>query len=149
MKNAIIVIVIIALVVLGFWYFSGNNNQPAVEGQPAGQITNDNEITEVDDTSEGEMPESEIQEFNLTATSFKYDITEIRVKQGETVRINLTATQGFHDWVIDEFGAATKQLQAGESDSVEFVASQTGEFEYYCSVGNHRQMGMVGKLIVE
>jgi len=148
MKNIFIIIIVIALIILGFWYFNGNDNQPAAEGQPAGQITNDNEITEVDDTREGET-EGEVREFNLTATSFKYDITEIRVKQGETVRINLTAGNGLHDWVIDEFGAATKQLAAGESDSVEFVASQTGEFEYYCSVGNHRQMGMVGKLIVE
>ena len=56
-----------------------------------------------------------------------------------------------HDWVIDEFSARAKQIQAGETDTVEFVANKKGTFEYYCSVGNgfHRQQGMVGKLIVE
>lgn len=33
--------------------------------------------------------------------------------------------------------------------SVTFVADETGTFEYYCSVGNHRGQGMIGKLIVE
>ena len=37
----------------------------------------------------------------------------------------------------------------GQIDEVEFVVDKAGTFEYYCSVGNHRQMGMVGKLIVE
>jgi len=37
----------------------------------------------------------------------------------------------------------------GTPTSVTFVADKTGTFEYYCSVGNHRAQGMVGKLIVE
>ncbi len=57
--------------------------------------------------------------------------------------------QGFHDLVIDEFNARTAQLQTGQSEIIEFVADQSGEFEYYCSIGSHRAMGMVGKLIVE
>jgi uncharacterized cupredoxin-like copper-binding protein len=32
---------------------------------------------------------------------------------------------------------------------VQFVADKTGTFEFYCSVGNHRQMGMVGTLVVQ
>jgi len=32
---------------------------------------------------------------------------------------------------------------------VEFTADTPGEFEYYCSVGQHRANGQVGKLIVE
>jgi plastocyanin len=66
------------------------------------------------------------------------------------VRINFTSEEGFHDWVVDEFeGATTEKLQAGGRDSIEFVADQSGTFEYYCSVGNHRELGMVGTLIVE
>ncbi len=54
-----------------------------------------------------------------------------------------------HDWVVDEFDAKIAQVAAGKTTSVEFVADKTGTFEYYCSVGKHRQNGMVGKLIVE
>lgn len=85
----------------------------------------------------------------ISASNFKFDNEEIRVKKGDVVRINLKVTEGFHDWVVDEFAAKTAQVKTGEVTTVDFVADKEGVFEYYCSVGSHRQMGMVGKLIVE
>ena len=80
---------------------------------------------------------------------FWFDPKNITVQKGDTVKIIFTNTEGTHDLVIDEFNVATKKTNAGESDTVQFVADKMGTFEYYCSVGNHRQMGMVGKLIVK
>jgi len=57
--------------------------------------------------------------------------------------------EGTHDFVIDEFNVATKMTKTGETDTVEFIADKAGVFEYYCSVGEHRKMGMVGTLTVE
>jgi plastocyanin len=101
--------------------------------------------------SQETVPEVESTErvFTLDSFSYGYSEDEIRVKQGDTVTINLTNSAGFHDWVVDEFGAATEKISAGETTSVTFVADETGTFEYYCSVGSHRQQGMVGNLIVE
>lgn len=92
--------------------------------------------------------------FTITGEPFKFlmngtEAPVLRVQQGDTVRIDFTNTKGFHDWVLDEFNARTPQLQAGASASVEFVADKKGTFEYYCSVGSHRAMGMKGNLIVE
>ncbi|MBI5421987.1 dienelactone hydrolase family protein [Candidatus Peregrinibacteria bacterium] len=92
--------------------------------------------------------------FAITGEPFKFlmngaEAPVLRVKQGDTVRIEFTNTKGFHDWVLDEFNARTPQLQAGASATVEFVADKKGTFEYYCSVGSHRAMGMKGNLIVE
>jgi nitrite reductase (NO-forming) len=53
-----------------------------------------------------------------------------------------------HDFVIDELGVQSDKVNNGETATVQFVADKVGTFEYYCSVGNHRAMGMVGKLIV-
>jgi plastocyanin len=64
------------------------------------------------------------------------------------VRIEFTSTSGYHDWVVDEFDAATEKVSDGESSFVEFVALGSGSFEYYCSVGSHRAAGMEGKFIV-
>ncbi len=89
------------------------------------------------------------KEFTLTASNFSYDVKNIRVKQGDTVRVTLKIAEGFHDFVLDGYNVRTKQLSVGKEETIEFVADKKGEFEYYCSVGNHRQMGMVGKLIVE
>lgn len=87
--------------------------------------------------------------FEVHASNFKFSPTEIKVKKGDTVTIKFMNDAGKHDWVVDEFKAATKILDAGQNDTITFVADKTGTFEYYCSVGTHRQMGMVGKLIVE
>jgi len=85
----------------------------------------------------------------ITGDNFSFSQKEIRVKKGDTVQIELTSVDGFHDWVVDEFDARTKQVKSGNTDIITFVANRTGSFEYYCSVGSHRQLGMVGKLIVE
>lgn len=107
---------------------------------------NENAMMESGDAME---ETSNVKEFTLTGKNFEFSMDEIRVNKGDTVRINFTSESGFHDWVVDEFDAATAQLRDGESDSIEFVANEAGEFEYYCSVGRHRENGMVGKLIVE
>ena len=86
---------------------------------------------------------------DMTGINYEYDIKEIRVKKGDVVTINFTSNEGFHDWVVDEFGAATKRVNEGGSTSVTFTADKVGTFQYYCSVGSHRQLGMVGYLIVE
>lgn len=87
--------------------------------------------------------------FTLDGKPFAFSLKEIRVKEGDVVTITLTNSGGLHDWVVDEFNARTKQIKQGETDTIEFVADKAGTYEYYCSVANHRQLGMVGKLIVE
>lgn len=72
------------------------------------------------------------------------------VSQGSTVEVTLCSVGGTHDWVVDELGVSTEQVSdGGDCNTVQFTAGQVGEFEYYCSVGNHREEGMVGTLIVE
>lgn len=93
------------------------------------------------------QPESHT--FTVTGTNFAFDVTEMRVKEGDTVTVNFEAAEGFHDWVIDAFDAATDQVRPGTPTSVTFVADAAGTYEYYCSVGSHRAQGMVGTLIVE
>lgn len=90
-----------------------------------------------------------IRDFVFTASDFKYSLSEIKVNKGDVVRIVLQNTDGTHDLRIDEFNVATKMLKTGEEQMVEFVADKTGIFEFYCSVGAHRQMGMKGTLVVE
>jgi len=87
--------------------------------------------------------------FDVKGVNFEFDVKEIRVKEGDTVTINFSSTEGFHDLVIDEFNAATAQVRPGTPTSVTFVADKAGTYEYYCSVGSHRAQGMVGTLIVE
>lgn len=87
--------------------------------------------------------------FNITGWKFAFSRDEMKVKRGERVRVNFISVDGYHDWVVDEFSAETEKVETGGTTSVEFVADQAGSFEYYCSVGEHRALGMKGTLIVE
>jgi len=91
----------------------------------------------------------DVKTIKVEAGAFYFNPKEIRVKAGEKVRIVLTAVDMMHDFNIDELGVKSKTIKAGETDTIEFVASTAGEYEYYCSVGQHRKMGQVGKLIIE
>lgn len=90
-----------------------------------------------------------VKEFAVSGDNFAFAPSTITVNKGDTVRIVFTNAEGFHDWKIDEFNAATNKIGAGATETIEFVADKEGSFEYYCSVGSHRAMGMKGTLIVE
>jgi plastocyanin len=106
-------------------------------------------VAEDETEASEEAAAGEVKEFTISASNYKFTPAEIKVKNGETVRIILKNTSGTHDLLIDEFEVATDVLNPGEDEEVEFVVDRIGTFEYYCSVGSHRKMGMVGKLIVE
>lgn len=96
-----------------------------------------------------EAMSGQTKEFTVEGSPFKFAPSEIRVKKGDTVIVTFKNMQGTHDFSLDEFGVKTNQIGEGEEEEVEFVADKAGTFEYYCSVGNHRAQGMVGKLVVE
>ncbi|MEK7463052.1 MAG: cupredoxin domain-containing protein [Patescibacteria group bacterium] len=146
MKNIKILGAILSLVILGGsgWYFYSMK-----EGEVAQNNENMAQTPSQISTPDLTTSEETIKEIAVSSKNFEYSVREIRVKKGDKIRINFTNTEGFHDWVIDEFNAKTEKINAGGSSSIEFTADKTGAFEYYCSVGSHRQMGMVGKLIVE
>lgn len=89
-----------------------------------------------------------VKEIVIENDGLSYVIEEIRVNEGDRIRLTYVNTGGFHDWVLDEFDAATRQIPAGQEDTIEFVADEAGEYEFYCSVGNHRARGMFGSFIV-
>ena len=120
----------VALVLGGTWL--------AVKNSGEAEVAPVNEVVE--------MPG--VKEFTITTSNFKFSESMMTVKKGDTVKITVKNTDGFHDFVIDEFGVATKKLQAGQEETLTFIADKAGSFEFYCSVGSHRKMGMKGMLVV-
>lgn len=96
-----------------------------------------------------EETENNLKTFVIEGKPFSISPSEIVVNQNDKVKIIFKNLEGFHDLVIDEFNAGTKQINKGETDTIEFIADKKGVFEFYCSVGNHRQQGMTGSLIVK
>lgn len=121
-------------------------------------VLDDERIMMNDSTVSGDMmmgptgevdPMTGVRTITMEAGSFYYTPNVIKVKKGETVRIVLNSVDMMHDFTIDELGVTSEAVKGGESDTIEFVASEAGAFEYYCSVGEHRANGQVGTLIVE
>ncbi|MBP9715548.1 MAG: cupredoxin domain-containing protein [Candidatus Pacebacteria bacterium] len=149
MKKSYIIIVLV--VVLGIIFFiSKNNKLQAPEEVNEGGITNQVPAGGEENKNVEEMiVVGEVREFTIEGSNFAFVPSSITVNKGDKVKITFKNTQGFHDFVVDEFGAATKQGQAPFDEVIEFTADKAGSFEYYCSVGTHRQMGMKGTLIVK
>lgn len=152
MMPLVIGAVLLFAVLGGIAFFaSQNNNQPAVQQDVQQEQTSAEPTTNpaAGGIELTELEEGTVKEFTVNGVNFEFDQKEILVNQGDTVRVTFTSESGMHDFVIDELNVKTQVLQAGGTETVEFVASEVGTFEFYCSVGQHRQMGMVGNLIVQ
>lgn len=142
MKNTLFLIIALVVIGGGWWYYSQTANAPA-PGTEVGAVSNG---MPVPGTNTDEM--LVVREFTVEGSNFSFSPSTMTVKKGETVRITFVNKDGFHDFVLDEFGVKTEQIKGGTQEVVEFVADKAGTFEYYCSVGQHRQMGMKGALSV-
>jgi len=90
-----------------------------------------------------------VKTITVLAKDYSFSPSSITVKKGEKVEIVLSSSQGAHDIKIDALGVASKTVNTGETATVEFTPTKAGTYEYYCSIGAHRAMGMKGTLIVE
>ncbi len=148
MNKAIVWLVIILIIIGGIIWYANQGDEVVVDENTSEEMMESEE--EMSEDGSEEVSGGEVKEFSVEGNNFSFSPAEIRVNQGDTVRVTLTNPDAMpHDFVIDEFNASTRIINNGETDTVEFVADQAGTFEYYCSVGSHRAMGMVGNLIVE
>ena len=147
------VLVVLTLVIYAFNH--GSNDTAGVTGTPVAtvSVTPSPSLSASPTATPKASPTgtavSTIKTFTVIGKSFSFTPSTITVNKGDTVKIVFQNTEGNHNWVIDEFNAHTKVISAGQTDTIQFVADKTGTFQYYCSVGAHRQLGMVGTLTVK
>lgn len=167
-QNTVMMTVVGALIlaIVGFGYLYSNSSktpamnqnsteQKVTEQAPAASPTNNTMPT---DESQAVVDEktvvtdealAEIKTINMEAGAFYYLPAEIKVKKGEKVKIVFTSKDMMHDFNVDELGIKSPIVKSGQTAEFEFSADKVGTFEYYCSVGQHRAQGQIGKLIVE
>lgn len=87
--------------------------------------------------------------FVIKATDFSFSPTEVAVSAGQTFFLELQSEVGKHNLVIEKTAFKTKVLNQGETEVLEVNIDQPGTYNFFCSVGSHRQLGMEGKLIVQ
>ena len=146
MKNTIVIVIVIVVVVIGVFFFINNNKVEAPTDANTGGIGNSMPVPEEgNNVSDTEV----VKEFTVSGKNFAFTPSTITVQKGDKVKITFINSQGFHDFRIDEFGVAASQKQSPNTEVLEFTADKVGSFEYYCSVGQHRSMGMKGIFKVE
>ena len=157
MKNALIVLVVLVVIIGGLMWWNSNNTleAPAPEqNKEVGAVENTMPVLGPEGEGVEEAVVSEegkvtVKEFTVTGKKFSFSPTTLTVQKGDKVKITFKNIDGFHDFKIDEYGIATAQKQSPAEEVLEFTADKAGSFEYYCSVGEHRALGMVGTLTVE
>lgn len=140
-----VILLITALIFSGCT--AANNQEQQVISATESSPTSVTQVTESDQTMEVENN----QIFEISMANFSYSESELVVKAGEQITINVTNNQGNHDFVIDELGIHSEHLSEGESQQLTFTVSEEhiGQtYEFYCSVGAHRQLGMVGTITI-
>ena len=90
-----------------------------------------------------------VKEFEVTANNFSFEPATITVNKGDTVLLKITSLDVNHGFAISKFGVS-EFIGAGKTVTVEFVASESGSYPFYCSVycgSGHGEMK--GALIVK
>jgi plastocyanin len=119
------------------------SNDPASDSAP----TSTSASSAASSSSAGESSASEssgVQSIAVTAVDFSFELDEDSFSPG-TYEITLTNEgNATHDLVVERDGAnvaQSEQIGPGESSTFE-VTLEEGDYVFYCSIGNHRAMGM-------
>ena len=140
---------LLILAVVGVYFLFNKPSTTATDTNTANVQTTVDEQEEPEPvTEEATQIQNEVK-IVIEGSPYKFSPNTIMAKVGDKVTVEFKNVEGIHDFKIDEFNAATKVIQAGETDTVSFTVDKAGVFEFYCSVGEHRKMGMVGTLKVE
>ena len=89
---------------------------------------------------------------DLAATDYKFSPSDPTVKSGE-VTFNLKNDgQVTHSLEIEDVNGSDQELEGdvspGQSGTLK-VNLPPGNYEFYCPVGNHKEMGMTGEITVK
>lgn len=153
MDNKVIVtgVIIVVIIAAGAFFLTRKPADQPIEtvSSPSTQNSTDTSTETTSTDTSSPAAEGAVKEFTVTGKNYSFSPKEISVNQGDKVKITLKSSGGSHNLVIDDFNVATGEIGNGEEDTIEFVADKAGTFEFYCSISNHKAMGMKGTLTVK
>jgi len=89
---------------------------------------------------------------DLTATDFKFDPSEPTVKSGEVSFTLKNDGQTEHSLEIEDVNGEDVEIEGDVSPGSSGTLTANlapGSYEFYCPVGNHKEMGMTGEITVK
>jgi plastocyanin len=76
-------------------------------------------------------------------------LSNFKIERGEKIQINVVNVEGEHNLFMEGYNLKTEIVNGSNTQVIEFKASQTGSFAFWCEVRDHRSRGMEGELIVQ
>ena len=91
---------------------------------------------------------SGLPEVRVVLTDFTFAPQRVEIPAGRKVELRLTNSGRVeHDITADGIGLHVHAM-AGERLAFEAGPFEPGEYAFFCSVAGHREVGMVGKIVV-
>ncbi len=139
-KNLLIVLgIFLAVIIVGVFLMGRPKTQPVAVETPSPAASDS-----------GTIEEGDIREISISASEYSFNPLSLSLNKGEKVRLTVTNNGRMqHDLVIEELNLGTEMLTRGESGVIEFTVPESGELTYFCSVSNHRALGMEGKITIK
>lgn len=138
---------VLAAIAVIVYLVTAQPSKKIVETQQEQQVQTPSTVTE---STPAATPEQQGIIINVAGTEYNFTPKSINLEAGKPVKIVYKNTGTLpHDLVITEFGVRTKVIGQGKEDAITFTPDKSGNFTFFCSVGNHRQLGMEGKITVE
>ena len=98
-------------------------------------------------TSGNPTNKSSFRSFSLVASGGKFIPDTIIANQGDTIDITMTAIDRDYDFTQPDFGFKV-QVPRGDAKKIQFTASATGKFTYYCAVCGGPFKGPLGYIVI-
>jgi plastocyanin len=89
-----------------------------------------------------------VKELTISLENFIISPSTITVNQGDFVRLIVQNDEGEHNFYLEGYNLKTEISEAPDTQVIEFLADEKGNFDFWCEVRDHREKGMEGFLIV-
>ncbi len=140
-------IIVVVLAVAAYFYLIS----PAYEEEPAEEAPAPREEAPQEE-AQPEILEGEA-EVRVILSEWSIEPSEIRVKPGTTVTFVIVNEGRFtHALTVERldigFSSSSESLGAGGETTLTVTFEEPGEYVIYCPIGDHRQRGMEGIVVV-
>ena len=133
--------VLVAVFVLGAGMVYFGDAKPKTSPSPVAAVAS---------PATSSVPTEGMREITVDGKEYEFDPSELMFTKGEKIKLIFVNSGKLpHNLTIDELGVTTDTIPPGKNTTTEFTVEKTGSFKAYCSVGNHRSLGMEGKAVVK
>jgi len=118
---------------------------PSVPSAPQTQPTQ----TTADSSAAQTTSAAPVKTVHIDSFSWGFTQDPVTINKGDNVHLVITSSSGTHGVMIPGLGVSSGAVSPGETQTVDFVASEAGTFDYFCNVPcgeGHRSMR--GQLVI-